>query len=299
MAIQSMTGFAGSEGHANCATASGRWVWELRSVNAKGLDIRLRLPPGFDAVETEARKRISAGFSRGNIQASLQFEPEGAGAVPVVNEDALNAVLAAVSGLQKRIGSPPPAAEAILAIRGVMDSGEASAEPEDLARRDKAVLAGLEEACSQLAQARAAEGKAVASALAVHVDGIEALTKQVETDTSRSPEAIRARLEKALAPLMDGASAIDPQRLHQEAALLAVKADLSEEIDRLHAHVAAARQLLAGEGPAGRRLDFLSQEFNRECNTICSKSNASAVTSAGLEMKVLVDRFREQLQNIE
>lgn len=299
MTLQSMTGFARSEGHADCASAAGRWVWEMRSVNAKGLDVRLRLPPGFDAIEAQCRKSVSAKFSRGNIQAGLQFEPEGSGAVPVVNQAALDAVLAAVEGLQKRIGSPPPSAEAVLAIRGVMDTGEAAADPKDIALRDAAIVEGLELACAQLAESRASEGKAVAGALGVHVDGIERLTLKVEGDPSRSPQAIRERLEKALAPLIDGTSAIDPQRLHQEAALLAVKADLSEEIDRLKAHIAAARELLSGDGPAGRKLDFLSQEFNRECNTICSKSNAASVTSAGLEMKVLVDRFREQLQNIE
>lgn len=298
MTLQSMTGFARAQGRADCGTASGEWIWELRSVNGKGLDMRLRLPPGFEGLEPEVRKRIAAHFARGNVQATLQFARDESQSVPVVNAIALEAILDAVEKLRARLGSPPPAAEAILTMRGVMEPGDETVAPEDAEQRDRALLSGLDEACAALAAQRRAEGKSAVAALCSHVDAIEALVSKIEADPSRTLAAIAERLKAHLAPLIDDPS-LDPQRLHQEAALLAMKADLSEEIDRLKAHVAAARELLAGDGPAGRKLDFLSQEFNRECNTICSKSNAASVTAAGLEMKALIDRFREQVQNVE
>lgn len=299
MSLQSMTGFARSNGQIACGAASGKWSWELRSVNAKGLDIRLRLPPGFEAIENECRRAIANALSRGGVQASLQFDREAGASVPVVNQAALEVVLAALADLSRRLGSPPASAEAVLQIRGVLESGEAEALPAEIEARNDAVLAGLREAVSALAGARGEEGKAVGAVLSGQVQAIERLVEAIEADPSRSPAAIRERLARQLAPLLDQASGLDPQRLHQEAALLATKVDLREEIDRLNAHVGAAHALLAGAGPAGRKLDFLAQEFNRECNTICSKSNAASVTAAGLELKVLIDQFREQVQNIE
>ena len=273
-------------------------MWELRSVNSRSLDMRFRLPPGFDALEGRARKLLAARFSRGSVQVSLQFAAEQSEAVPVVNEAALEAILSELESLRARLGSPAPAAEAILAIRGVLEPGGEVALPEHVEQREAALLAGFEEACATLAEARRAEGEAIAAVLRNQIDGIAELVDRIGADPSRTPQAIADRIRAQLEPLM-GEAALDAQRLHQEAALLAVKADLSEEIDRLKAHIVAANRLLASEGPAGRKLDFLSQEFNRECNTICSKSNAAPVTEAGLEMKVLIDRFREQVQNIE
>jgi uncharacterized protein (TIGR00255 family) len=208
-------------------------------------------------------------------------------------------VLAAIARIGRQLGSPPPSAEAILQIRGVMEAGEGELAPADLETRNAAVMQGLESAVKSLVQARAAEGAAVALVLAGQVRTIAALVERVEADPSRSPEAIRERLQAQLNQLLAEPTALDPQRLHQEAAILATKSDLREEIDRLHAHVAAANALIEGAGPAGRKLDFLAQEFNRECNTICSKSNAASVTACGLEMKVVIDQFREQVQNIE
>lgn len=299
MSLQSMTGFARSNGHVACGTASGKWSWELRSVNAKGLDIRLRLPPGFEAIENECRRAIAAALSRGGVQASLQFDREAGATVPVVNQAALEVVLAALADLSRRLGSPPPSAEMVLQIRGVMESGEAEALPAEIDTRNGAVLAGLRSAVTALAAARGEEGKAVGAVLSNQVEAIDRMVAAVEADPSRSPAAIRQRLAQQLAPLLEPGAGLDPQRLHQEAALLATKADLREEIDRLNAHVGAARALLSGVGPAGRKLDFLAQEFNRECNTICSKSNAASVTAVGLELKVLIDQFREQVQNVE
>jgi uncharacterized protein (TIGR00255 family) len=294
-----MTGFGRSQGRAECGTASGKWVWELRSVNSKGLEVRFRLPPGFDAAENECRRIIGTRIARGSVQASLQFERDQGSAVPTINEAALEAVIEAVARIGGRLGSPPPAAEAILQIRGVLETGEMLADPDATELRNRLVCAGLEAALEELCQARTAEGRAIAAVLGDHVSAIGRLVGAVEADPSRSPSAIRERLQGQLALILEDSSRIDPQRLHQEAAILATKADLREEIDRLNAHVAAARQLLAGSGPAGRKLDFLSQEFNRECNTICSKSNAASVTTLGLEMKVVIDQFREQVQNLE
>jgi uncharacterized protein (TIGR00255 family) len=299
MTLQSMTGFGRSQGRAHAGSASGAFVWELRSVNGKGIDVRLKLPPGFENLEGEARRVLTARFSRGNIQAGLQFERDAGAGVPVVNEAALQAVLAAIGRVNAATGGPPPRAETILQIKGVLETGEAVASEEETESRNNAVLGGLENACAQLEAARIAEGKAVALALLRQVETISALVAGVEADPSRSPAAIAERLHQQLSALLPENSGLDPQRLHQEAALLATKADLREEIDRLNAHVAAAGTLLRGKGPAGRKLDFLAQEFNRECNTICSKSNAASVTAIGLEMKVVIDQFREQVQNIE
>ncbi len=299
MSLQSMTGFARTEGRAECGAASGKWIWELRSVNSKGLEIRFRLPAGLEGGESDYRRAIGARLTRGNVQASLQFERDAGASVPVVNQAALEAVLSAIARIGRELGSPPPAAEAILQIRGVMEPGEGEIGQEEIDTRNAAILNGLEVAAAALAQVRASEGAAVANVLLGQVRAISGLVEKVEADPSRSPEAIRERLRAQLAVLLSEPSAIDPQRLHQEAAILATKADLREEIDRLHAHVEAAKALLTGPGPAGRKLDFLAQEFNRECNTICSKSNAASVTACGLEMKVLIDQFREQVQNIE
>jgi len=298
MSLQSMTGFARSEGRIEGAAGPARWVWELRSVNSKGLDIRLRLPPGFEALEIDCRRAIGAALARGNIQASLRHERETAGEVPAINRAALEAALAAVHELRARLGSPPPAAEAVLALKGVMEPGSGREDEASEATRNREILAGLDKAILALVAARRSEGGRIAAVLGGQVAEIGRLTREVEADPSRSPEAIRARLAAQLAPLLAD-SPLDPQRLHQEAALIAVRADLREEIDRLHAHVAAAGELLAAPGPAGRRLDFLAQEFNRESNTICSKSNAASVTRLGLAMKVVIDQFREQVQNLE
>ncbi len=271
----------------------------MRSVNAKGLDLRLRLPPGFDVLEADLRKLLSARFARGAIQASLVYERDFAALVPVINEAALNALIASTEALRQRLGSPPPAAEALLAIKGVMELREAEQDSEMVAVRNLEILTGLERAAGELAAARLQEGAALGALLLAQIGEIARLTAAIEADPSRSPAAIRERLVKQLTPILDDAAALEPQRLYQEAALLASKADIREEIDRLQTHVAAARILLVDGGPVGRKLDFLAQEFNRECNTICSKSNAAALTALGLEMKAVIDQFREQVQNLE
>lgn len=294
-----MTGFAGTQGISECGLASGKWTWELRSVNAKGLDIRLRLPSGFEIIENQCRKLMAGKLVRGNIQASLQFERQSGGPVPSINQGALEAVLESAEQLRERIGGEPLSADAIISIKGVLEFGEEEASEAEIAARNKSVLDGLTATLDELSVARKSEGLAISNVLQKQLSAIGDLVKIVEFDPSRTPQAIRERLEAQLAPLVHDASQIDPQRLHQEAAILATKADLREEIDRLKAHVDSGRELIAAGGPVGRKLDFLAQEFNRECNTICSKSNARAVTASGLEMKVIIDQFREQIQNLE
>ncbi|WP_417435153.1 YicC/YloC family endoribonuclease [Hoeflea sp.] len=295
MAIQSMTGFARHEGE----VSGFRFVWELRSVNGKNLDVRLRLPQGFEALEQPIRKSVAAAMTRGNLQVSLSTSVSSTAVEAVVNETALDAVIELVNKLEDRIDARKPALDGILNIKGLLEFRDPELSDETRQERNQAVLSGFMSALEDLKAMRLSEGAALAGVLSEQVDRIGALTRAVEADPSRSPEAIRARLAEQVASLMDTGAGLDRDRLHMEAALLATKSDLREEIDRLKAHVDAAKALIGGEAAVGRRLDFLAQEFNRETNTICSKSNAASVTAIGLDLKVLIDQFREQVQNLE
>jgi len=295
MALQSMTGFARREG----TTGRWRWAWELRSVNGKGLDVRLRLPPGLERLETDVRRIAGENFSRGNLQATLSLTTGESQLEAVLNQDAFAAVLTMRDKLEGLIDPAPLRLDTLLSIRGLVDFRETQDSEETIAARDADILSGLMAALSDLRTMREQEGAALTRVLLGQIATIEGLTSTIEADPSRSPQEIAARLSAQVALLMEGAGALDRDRLHAEAALLATKADLREEIDRLKAHVTASRDLLVKGGPVGRKLDFLAQEFNRESNTICSKSNASAVTAAGIELKVVIDQFREQVQNLE
>lgn len=296
MALQSMTGFARSEG----TVGRHRWSWEFRSVNGKGLDVRLRLPAGLELLETECRRLAAASFSRGNLQIQLSVSVSENRIEAVLNEDALAAVLALKSRLGAEIVDPAPMRlDALLSIRGLVDFREAEDDAEAIATRDAAIVEGFAAAIAGLRSMRESEGEALGDVLSAQIDRIEELTLQVENDPSRTPEEIARKLQGQMAALMEAAPSLDRERLYAEAALIATKADLREELDRLKAHVTAARALLATGGPIGRKLDFMAQEFNRESNTICSKSNAVAVTAAGIELKVVIDQFREQVQNLE
>ncbi|NTG49093.1 YicC family protein [Agrobacterium rhizogenes] len=295
MVLQSMTGFARREG----TSGRSRWAWELRSVNGKGLDVRLRLPPGLERLETDVRKLITDRFSRGNLQVGLSVSVDESRVEAVVNQGALATVLALRDQLTGVIDPAPLRLDTLLGIRGIVEFKEAEESEEALAARDADIMVGLMAALGDLSEMRSQEGRALGQILLGHVATIEALTATVERDPSRSPQEIAARLTAQVSMLLDGAASLDRDRLHAEAALIATRADLREEIDRLKAHVVAARDLIAKGGPVGRKLDFLAQEFNRESNTICSKSNSAAVTAAGIELKVVIDQFREQVQNLE
>ncbi len=296
MALQSMTGFARAEG----TSGRYRWAWELRSVNGKGLDIRMRLPQGMEGFETEIRRLLGQYLTRGNIQVGLSVSVSENRVEAVLNRDALDAVLRLRDELGTDLVDPAPLRlDALLSIRGLVDFREAQDDEQALSARDADILSGLEQAVRALCDMRMTEGDALCRVLSDHVANIEELALKVEADPSRQPEEIARKLETQLAALLEASPSLDRDRLHAEAALLATKADLREEIDRLKAHVTAARDLLTMGGPIGRKLDFLAQEFNRESNTICSKSNAVAVTAAGIELKVVIDQFREQVQNLE
>lgn len=295
MALQSMTGFARLDGR------SGRyqWAWELRSVNGKGLDIRLRLPGGFERLEPEVRRLMGLHFSRGNIQASLNIQAGEARIEAQINQPALDAVLLLRDRLAGLIDPAPVKLDTLLGIRGVIDFKDVSDDPQVMETLDRDIMHGLKSVAAAMRAMREAEGAVLDAVLRAQIDAIERLTAFVEQDPSRSPDQIRSRLEAQLAQILDAGAGLDRDRLHAEVAILATKADVREEIDRLKAHVAAARELLSKGGPVGRKLDFLAQEFNRESNTICSKSNSAAVTAAGIELKVVIDQFREQVQNLE
>jgi uncharacterized protein (TIGR00255 family) len=296
MTLQSMTGFARREG----SCGRHRFVWELRSVNGKSLDIRFRLPSGMDRLEADFRRSAAARLARGNVQASLTLSTnEPRPMVPVVNDAALAAVIVLAERLSERLDVTPPTVDGLLALRGVLDMQEQEENEAERRLLEDAVSEAFEAALGDLVAMRCSEGAALRTVLLGHVDAIARLTQAVEADPSRRPETIQARLRQQLAMIMEAGAGMDPQRLYAEVALLAAKADLREEIDRLTAHVAAARALLSGQDAVGRRLDFLAQEFNRETNTICSKSNAAAVTALGLDLKVVIDQFREQVQNLE
>ena len=295
MALQSMTGFARATGEYEGAAVS----WELRSVNGKSLEIRLRLPTGQERLEQAARQAVQRGFARGNIQATLTVSTGGKLIQPVVNDAFLRDLTELAKRLEDQYGAAPASADGLLALKGVLEVPETVFDEERRAAFDAELLRTLEAALAALEESRRTEGAALGAVLSGHVDAIEALVGRAETDPSREPAVIRERLGEQVRLLMDAASALDEARLHQEAAFLATKADIREEIDRLRTHVASARTLLAQGGTVGRKLDFLAQEFNRESNTLCSKSNAGSVTAIGLELKAVVDQFREQVQNLE
>jgi uncharacterized protein (TIGR00255 family) len=295
MALSSMTGFARRQG----VSGSYAFAWEVKSVNAKGLDVRLRLPPGWDAVEAPARARAAERLARGTVYATLSVEREGVATAVKINEAVLGAVLDAVERIKPRIGASTPSAEGILGLKGVLDVAEQEEDPDERAAAEAEIVVGFGRTLDDLVTARRDEGVALARALNARLDEIAALTARAEAVPGRQPEAIKARLAEQVATLMAASDRFDPDRLHQEAILLASKADIREELDRLVTHVAQARKLIAGGGAVGRRLDFLSQELNRESNTLCAKSNDVELTNIGLELKTVVEQFREQVQNLE
>jgi uncharacterized protein (TIGR00255 family) len=295
MALSSMTGFARGHG----VSGSYAWAWEIKSVNSKGLDLRLRLPPGWDAIEGAVRASAAEVLARGSIQASLTVERAGAAPVVQVNPAVLETVLATVRQLTTRVEASPPSLDGLLALKGVMEVSDAEENAEERRSAETAVIAGFAKTVAALVEMRAHEGTAVGRILAMRLDEIAALSRRAELAPGRRPEAIRARLADQVAILLSQSDRFDPDRLHQEAILIATKADVREELDRLAAHVTQAHLLLEQGGPIGRRLDFLAQELNREANTLCAKANDVELTNIGLELKATVEQFREQVQNVE
>jgi uncharacterized protein (TIGR00255 family) len=290
-----MTGFARSHG----ASGTCVWSWEIKSVNAKGLDLRFRLPPGFDAVEVAARTRAAERLSRGNVYANLALSREGVTPVVRVNDAVLAALLDTIGSLSGRVDAEKPRLDGVLGLKGVIEVIEPEDSEEVRAAAEAAMIESFTAALESLGEMRRHEGAALGRLLSARLDEIAALSARAEAVPGRQPEAIRKRLAEQVAALLDQSGRFDADRLHQEAILIASKADVREELDRLAAHVAQARKLIAGGGAVGRRLDFLSQELNRETNTLCAKSNDVELTNIGLELKSVVEQFREQVQNLE
>jgi len=293
--LASMTGYARASGTAGSAAFS----CEMKSVNGRGLDMRMRLAPGLDPIEGEIRRRIGAALSRGSLTVTINLEREGAGGEVVVNQQALKAVLTAMDDLSRRLDARRPSLDGILGLKGVLEQHERPVAPEEEEELHAAILDCVDRCIAGLVEARRHEGARIGAVLGRHVDEIERLTAKAEAHPSRERDAILARLRTQVQDLTETGIGVTEDRLAQEALLLATRADIREELDRLTAHIANARQLLAAGGPVGRKLDFLSQEFNREANTLCSKSNAVDLTAIGLDLKAAIDQLREQVQNIE
>lgn len=295
MALSSMTGFARGHG----VSGSYAWDWELKSVNAKGLELRLRLPTGWDAIEGPVRAYAAEVLARGTVHATLSVSREGVAPVVRVNEAVLAGVLATLRDLSGRIEASPPSLDGILALKGVVEVIDQDEREEDRQAAATAVIAGFGVALAGLAEMRRREGETLGRLLSARLAEIAALAARAEAVPGRRPDAIKARLAEQIAALLASSDRLDADRLHQEAILMATKTDIREELDRLASHVDQARKLLQQGGAVGRRLDFLAQELNRESNTLCAKANDIELTNIGLELKSVVEQFREQVQNLE
>lgn len=295
MALSSMTGFARSHG----TSGPYSFEWELKSVNAKGFDLRMRLPPGWDEIETLARKRATELLSRGTVYANLTVKRGNALSTVRVNEDVLNSILRIAADLAGKIDAVAPSVDGLMAIKGVIEVVEPEADEAEEKAAKIAVASAFEEALAALVAMRQREGATLGEILTQRMHEIETLANKAEAAPGRKPEAIRARLAEQIAALLEASDRFDSDRLNQEALMMAAKADIREELDRIASHISQAREMIGKGGAVGRRLDFLAQEFNREVNTCCSKSNDIELTNTGLEMKNVVEQFREQVQNLE
>lgn len=295
MALSGMTGFGRADG------AEGVWSWtvEARSVNGRSLEPRFRGPPGFDGLDRVAREAAQARFQRGQLTINLQAKRSETAAAVRVNVEQLERYLALGEPYLAAGRAVMPTLDGLFALRGVIEAGEAEDEdPQARAGVEAAMAASVAQALEALKASRLAEGAALAPVLAGLVDRIEALTAQAEAEAGGQPSILKERFVRKISELLADRAGLE-ERIVQEAATMAVKADVREELDRLTSHIAAARGLLTGDGASGRRLDFLTQEFMREANTLCSKSATTALTAIGLELKATIDQFREQVQNVE
>lgn len=293
MRLASMTGFARTTGEVSAAN----WVWEVKTVNAKGFDLRLRLPPGLDGLEAQIRTRVARRVTRGTVQASLSLQRARPEQRLRIDRDKLDALLEAVAAIVLPSNVAPATLDGLLALPGVVDVAEGQGQAgEDLEHH---LLASLDEALEALGAMRSGEGQALGRILEARLSAIGRLAAAAEAAPGRTAEAIRGRIAQRIAELSTAVPALDETRLHQEALLMAAKADVREEIDRLSMHRAAAAALLAEGGAVGRRLDFLAQELGREASTLCAKSNDAGLTTIGLELRTEIEQFREQVQNLE
>jgi uncharacterized protein (TIGR00255 family) len=275
------------------------WHWEVRSVNGRGLDIRTRVPPGFEGLEPRIREAATKRVARGSVSITLAIKRTQGNSELRVNEKALDQILAAVDRLRERLPLSPPSAEGLLNVKGLIELVEPEESESETQARAEAMLADLMTALDGMVRYRQEEGDRLSAIVSDQLSAIETLVKGIERSPARAPDAVRQRLKQQVERLMETGGSFDEARLHQEAVLLATRADIEEELKRLGTHIAAARGLLTSEDSIGRKFDFLAQEFNREANTLCSKSNDTDITRAGLELKAIIDQMREQVQNIE
>ena len=295
MSIASMTGFARASGEAGAIS----WGWELKSVNGRGLELRVRLPTGFEALEVEARRRLSAAFARGSLNVSLQVRHTTATGSVMVNEVALAALLDLAARYREHTFLRPPSLDGLLRLPGVVETFDPIADEEARATVEVAMLGSFDAAIAGLRDMRRTEGAALGEVLAQLLDRIGELVATARTVDATQPEALRQRFNEKAQEFLQDLPALGPERVAQEVALIAAKADIREELDRLDGHVTAARALFKAKEPVGRKLDFLAQEFNREANTLCSKSADMTLTQLGLELKKVIGQWREQVQNVE
>jgi uncharacterized protein (TIGR00255 family) len=295
MAISSMTGFAREAG----VTGPFQWAWEIKTVNGRGLEVRVRTPSGLDAIGEEARSQILKAFARGQGQLNLSLIKASSTPKLRVNQEVLKSLLSAVAELTLPNNVQPASLDGLLSVRGVVELEDDAVDPGQDEALAQALKAGIGPLAEALKAARLREGQALAEVLQQQLDAVARLVDEADASPARRPEAIRMRLEAQIDQLLEGKAALDPARLHQEAVLIAARADIREELDRLRAHVEAARGLLREGGSVGRRLDFLAQEFGREANTLCAKANDVSLSQIGLELKAVIEQFREQVQNVE
>lgn len=295
MALRSMTGFATVLG----TTDGVDWRWELRSLNSRGLDLRVRMPSTFEEIEAVVRSKIAKRLTRGSCQISLQAKRAEVAPEPKINKAVLDRLLEISARLEDEAGATPPSADGLLALKGVLDIVEPEFDETQRKPVVEEMCQGLDDALSALVTYRAGEGEKLEVFLRSQVDQIDRLHHAISGLPARNPEVHLERISAQITQMLGSQTEFSADRLHQEAALLATKADIREELDRLASHIEAARELFAEDKPAGRRLDFLSQEFNREANTICSKSTDIETTRLGLELKAVIDQFKEQVQNVE
>ena len=293
MTLCGMTGFGRGEG------SLGAWSWavEARSVNGRNLEVRFRGPPGFEGLERAAREGAQSRFQRGQLTVGVQAKRADAAGAVQINIEQLERYLKAGAPYVSTGMVAPPSLDGLLGLKGVVETVDAADDPAAQAALEAAMSVSIGVALDGLAAGRAEEGRAVQGVLDALLSQIGALTGKASALASGQPALIKARLEKRLLEL--AGEAVTQERIVQEAAAMAVKADVQEELDRLVGHVGAARSLLATEGGVGRKLDFLTQEFMREANTLCSKSASGALTAVGLDLKAAVEQFREQVQNVE
>ncbi len=295
--VQSMTGFARAEGSSEFSTAIYQWVWEVRSLNNKGLDTKLRMPNWLDAIETDVRRAIKHKFTRGSITANIQIASDAVGAEYSIDHEALDQIIKISREVDQKYQIGNPSMDGLLAVRGILTTNEIELCDTDLSQLMRSVLKSFQACCDDLHVARSQEGAEIHKTLVVQLSEIRTLVEKSRDAAEAVPAAIHQRLQKQLTELIG--EGLSEERLAQEVAILAVKADVREELDRFEAHLTAADELTKEKSAIGRRFDFLLQEFNREANTLCSKAQTMELKRIGLDLKATIDQLREQIQNIE